>query len=101
MTESNDKREITCDVREHICVLANKENGWRRELNLVVWNGKEPPKYDIRDWSPTHERMSRGITLYSDEMSNLYEGYREYVKNNDKVMAKDKEKETSSEAVPF
>ena len=47
-----------------------KANGWAKELNVVTWYGK-PPKYDIREWSPDHENMSRGITLTWDELRDL------------------------------
>ena len=30
-------------------------------------------KYDIRDWAPEHEKMSKGITLSREEMEELYE----------------------------
>ena len=43
-----------------------------RELNLVSWNEREP-KYDIRDWSPDHTRMSKGISLSEEEMQKLVE----------------------------
>ena len=33
-----------------------------RQLNMVSWNGN-PPKYDIRDWSPDGSRMGKGISL--------------------------------------
>ena len=29
------------------------------------------PKYDIRDWNPTHDKMSRGITLTEEEAYEL------------------------------
>ena len=54
--------EIECKIVEHIAVLEQHESGWSRELNVVSWNGGEP-KLDIREWSPDHERMTRGITL--------------------------------------
>lgn len=31
------------------------------------------PKYDIRDWSPEHEKMGKGVTLSGDEVSALLE----------------------------
>ena len=68
-------REITFEVRSHIGVITEKETGWNKELNLVSWNGAEPPKYDIRDWSPDHMHMSRGITLFEDEMRQLVSAY--------------------------
>ena len=54
--------EIEFKIVEHIAVLEQHESGWSRELNVVSWNGGEP-KLDIREWSPDHERMTRGITL--------------------------------------
>ncbi|MCR5097842.1 MAG: NERD domain-containing protein [Lachnospiraceae bacterium] len=36
----------------------------------VSWNGAEP-KYDIRDWSPDHEKMGKGITLTDEEAEIL------------------------------
>lgn len=44
--------------------------GWTKELNEVSWNEREP-KYDIRDWNPEHEKMSKGITLTEAEAREL------------------------------
>jgi hypothetical protein len=49
-----------------------KDSGWRKELNVVKWNGREP-KFDIRDWSPEKKRMSRGITFTKEEIVRLKE----------------------------
>ena len=57
-----ERDQITFEIKEHIGVLCVYHTGWKKELNLVSWNGNAP-KYDIRDWDPDHERMSRGITL--------------------------------------
>lgn len=58
-----DNGQIKVDIVERIGALDKpNENGWTRELNLVSWNGGAP-KLDIREWSPDHSRMSRGITL--------------------------------------
>ena len=45
-------------------------NGWTKEINMVAWNDAKP-KYDIRDWNPDHQVMSRGITLHSKEMAEI------------------------------
>ena len=29
------------------------------------------PKYDIREWSPDHTRMGKGVTLSTEEYENL------------------------------
>ena len=62
--------EIIFEIKERIGVLASFSNGWNKEINRVSWNGN-PGKYDIRDWSPEHDKMSRGITLTDDEMERL------------------------------
>ncbi len=61
---------ITYDIVKEIGVLSEGANGWQKELNLVSWNDREP-KYDLRDWSPEHERMRKGITLSADELAEL------------------------------
>lgn len=63
---------FTCEIKRHIGVLSEKGSGWKKELNLVSWNGNEP-KWDIREWSEDHERMSRGITLKDEEAKALCE----------------------------
>lgn len=63
-------KTITFEIISQLGVLSENSTGWKRELNLISWNGDEP-RYDIRDWNPSHERMSRGITLSRAEMNNL------------------------------
>lgn len=54
------------EIKEMIGVLSTSEKGWQKEINLVAWYGGEP-KYDIRDWSPDHTKMGKGITLTDEE----------------------------------
>lgn len=63
--------EIKYDIVKEIGILSENAKGWRKELNLISWNGAEP-KYDLRDWAPEHEKMGKGITLSSDEVQELY-----------------------------
>ena len=63
---------ITYEITRHCGVIAEEKNEWRRELNLVAWNGN-PPKFDIRSWSPDHSRMTRGITLSYEEAAKVSE----------------------------
>ncbi|WP_153464488.1 YdbC family protein [Sediminibacillus terrae] len=58
------------EIIETIGVISESPKGWKKELNLVSWNGREP-KYDIRDWDPDHEKMGKGITLTKEEAENL------------------------------
>lgn len=64
--------ELKYEIVEEIGVLSENEKGWRKELNLVSWNERDA-KYDIRDWNPIHERMSKGVTFTVDEMKALFE----------------------------
>ncbi len=58
------------EIVEHIGVLSEGSKGWQKELNRISWNGAEP-KYDIRDWSPEHEKMGKGVTLTETEAKKL------------------------------
>ena len=62
--------DIKYEITKEIAVLSENASGWTKELNLVSWNDK-PSKYDLRDWSPEHEKMGKGITLSMDEMKEL------------------------------
>jgi len=62
--------DIKYDIVETIGVLSENNKGWKKELNLISWNGAKP-KYDIRDWSPEHEKMGKGVTLSEEEMKML------------------------------
>mgnify|MGYP002541120729 CR=1 FL=1 len=61
---------IKFEIIEKVGVLSESKNGWKKELNLVSWNGREP-KYDIRDWSEDHQKMGKGITLTEEEAIKL------------------------------
>lgn len=63
-------REFRYEITEHIGVISESAGGWTKELNMVSYNGATP-KYDIRDWAPEHEKMSKGITLTDEEAENL------------------------------
>lgn len=69
--------EIKYEIVKSLGVLSESANGWKRELNLISWNDRAP-KYDIRDWDPEHEKMSKGITLSQEEMEILVD----LMKNN-------------------
>ena len=64
--------EIKFEITDHLATLSTSPKGWTKELNLVSWNEKEP-KYDIRDWSPDHSKMGKGVTLSMDELKVLKE----------------------------
>ena len=62
--------ELKYEIVETIGVLSENSKGWTKELNLIKWNDNAP-KYDLRDWSPDHERMGKGVTLTMDELATL------------------------------
>ena len=62
--------DIKFEITKHIGVLSEGSKGWRKELNLVSWNDREP-KYDIRDWAPDNEKMGKGVTLSNEEAAEL------------------------------
>ena len=64
--------EIKYEIIKTIGVLSTSTSasGWRKELNLISWNDREP-KYDLRDWSADHSKMGKGVTLSAEELSAL------------------------------
>ncbi len=64
--------EIKCEIIQTIGILSESSKGWKKELNLISWNGREP-KYDIREWSPEREKMGKGVTLSEEELAALKE----------------------------
>ena len=66
--------EITYEIVEHITVLSTGKTGWTKEVNLISWNGGDA-KVDIREWSPDHSRMGKGVTLTMDELETLMDAF--------------------------
>lgn len=64
--------KISFEIVKHFGVISSEKSGWNKELNLVSWNGR-PPKLDIRDWAPEHEKMGKGVTLTETEAAQLVE----------------------------
>ena len=62
--------KIKYEITEKIGVLSTSASGWTKELNLISWN-ERAPKYDIRAWSPDHEKMGKGVTLSEEELLAL------------------------------
>lgn len=64
--------DIKFEIVKKIGVLSKSEKGWAKELNLIRWNDREP-KYDIREWSPDGQTMSKGVTLSKEDLAALRE----------------------------
>lgn len=57
-------------IIKELGILSTNPKGWSLELNMVSWNERDP-KYDIRTWDPSHEKMGKGITLKNEELKQL------------------------------
>lgn len=68
--------DIKYEIVRQIATLSTSPGGWTKELNLVSWNGRTP-KYDLRDWSPDHKKMGKGVTLTGEELTALREAVNE------------------------
>ena len=62
--------DVKYKIEKEVGVISETSKGWRKELNLISWNGREA-KYDLRDWAPEHEKIGKGITLTLDELKQL------------------------------
>ena len=70
---------VTYDIVKHIGVIRETPRGYKKEVNLVSWNGAKP-KIDIRDWDADHERMSKGIALTEEDAQKVAELILNYFK---------------------
>jgi hypothetical protein len=64
--------DIKFEIVENLGVIGEGAKGWKKEVNLISWNGRAP-KIDIRDWDGNHEKMGKGITLSKEEAVKLLE----------------------------
>ncbi len=64
--------EIKFEIEETLGELSESTKGWKKELNLVSWNGR-PAKFDLREWDPARQKMGKGITLSREELVALKE----------------------------
>lgn len=62
--------DFSFSIEKNLGVVSEGKGGWNLELNLVSWGGR-PAKYDLRSWSPDHQKMGKGVTLSQDEIDSL------------------------------
>lgn len=62
--------DFSFEITQKLGIISEGKGGWNLELNMISWGGR-PAKYDIRSWSPDHQKMSKGITLTKDELVAL------------------------------
>ena len=72
--------EFKYEIVDTLGVLSETPKVWTKELNKISWNDRAP-KYDIREWSPQHEKMGKGVTLSDEEAAQL-----KALLNNDKSL---------------
>ncbi len=75
-------KEIQYEIVKEIAVLPASGSGYTKEINLLSWNGNEP-KYDIRSFSPNHEKCGKGITLTADEAAALLKALQKELNSGD------------------
>ena len=64
--------DFSFKIEERIAVVSAGKGGWNLELNKVAW-GEREAKYDLRSWSPDHQKMGKGLTFTADELKALKE----------------------------
>lgn len=62
--------DFSFNIEQTLGVISQNKTGWTLELNLVSWGGR-PAKYDLRSWSPDHEKMGKGVTLTKEDLDSL------------------------------
>ena len=62
--------DFSFEIVKNIGTLGSSKSGWTTELNLVSWGGR-PAKYDLRTWSPDHQKMGKGSTFTKEELVAL------------------------------
>lgn len=60
------KKDITCEIVEHIGVFDSENETWIGQVNKVSWNGN-PPKLDIRYWKIDEPEKNRKVGSLSNE----------------------------------
>ncbi|MGL5434967.1 MAG: YdbC family protein [Lachnospiraceae bacterium] len=62
--------DIKYEILETLIVFP-ESGGYHKELNLIKWNNRTEPKYDLRGWTADREKMTKGVTLTKDELEFL------------------------------
>lgn len=62
--------DFSFQITEQVGVVSEAKSGWKLELNKVSWGGR-PAKFDLRSWSPDHQKMGKGVTLTDEEIKTL------------------------------
>ena len=85
---AENEKSVSWEIKEHLAVLKEGSNGWKKELNIVSWNDG-PARFDIRDWSEDHHHMAKGVTMNMDEGRKVYEAMTKYFEREKEREARD------------
>ena len=64
--------DFSFQITEKVGEISVSKTGWTLELNKVSWGGRSA-KFDLRSWSPDHQKMGKGVTLTDEEIKKLGE----------------------------
>ena len=64
--------DFSFQITEKVGEISVNKTGWTLELNKVSGGGR-PAKFDLRSWSPDHQKMGKGVTLTDEEIKKLGE----------------------------
>jgi len=84
---AENENNVSWEIKEQLAVLKENSTGWKKELNIVSWNGGSP-KFDIREWSEDHLRMSRGVTFSMEEGKKVCDIMNRYLEKEQEREAK-------------
>lgn len=62
--------EFKYEITQSLGTVSEGKGGWKLELNMVSWGGRDA-KYDLRTWSPDHQKMGKGSTFTKEELLSL------------------------------
>lgn len=62
--------DFSFEIEKHFTILSEGNKGWKKEFNLVSWNGREA-RFDIREWSEDHQKMRKGLSMTEEEVLAL------------------------------
>ena len=62
--------EFKYEITQSLGTVSEGKGGWKLELNMVSWGGRDA-KYDLRTWSPDHQKMGKGSTFSKEELVSL------------------------------
>lgn len=73
-------KNIKMNIVKSLGIVAKNDKEYTKELNIISWNDG-PPKFDLREWTPTEHHALKGITLSEHEMILLYKILQYYYKH--------------------